>query len=56
MVKQKRIFPKTLKLMRKYPFFPARKMSRGLWGSGTLSLVFFANVGEHLLKRGAEAI
>ena len=43
------------KSIRKYPFSSARKMSRGLWGSGTLSLVYLANVGEHLLKRGAEA-
>lgn len=54
MVKQNGYFSRP-KSVRKYPFSHARKTSRGLWGSGTTSLYIFANVGEHLLKRGAEA-
>lgn len=54
MVRQNGYFSRP-KSVRKYPFSHARKTSRGLWGSGTTSLYIFANVGEHLLKRGAEA-
>jgi hypothetical protein len=55
MVKQNGYFSRP-KSVRKYPFSHARKTSRGVMGIRDDFLVyFFANVGEHLLKRGAEA-